>query len=351
MNVMSQTIVSFKALVMVMFSAMVFAQGCAIQYFEVGAEGNACYPDETCNQGLVCLSDLCVNPETECVPDCDGLNCGSDPVCGQSCGICDHGHSCRDGDCVKDVVWEPDGYVVRCSSGMCEIPGGSFWMGCNSDVDTECESDEMPYHEVTLGRYYMDKTEVTVDQYAGCVTDGSCTPPHTGGFCNWGVSGKGSNPVNCVNWIQAGEFCAWAGKRLPTEAEWEKAARGTDGRKFPWGNDVATCQYAVMYSGKGGCGTGGTWNVCSKTAGNSPYGLCDMAGNVYEWVSDWYDSKYYVSSPSSSPTGPVNGLDRVNRGASFQCFNIRVSSRFYNDPEYSGVNHWFTGFRCAKDAQ
>ncbi len=227
---------------------------------------------------------------------------------------------------------------------MVLIPAGSFWMGCNFAVETQCDTDESPYHEVTLAGYYIDKTEVTVDAYGECVTAGSCTAPSTGGSCNWGVGGRGGHPVNCVNWTQAGAYCTWAGKRLPTEAEWEKAARGTDGRKYPWGNETATCEYAVM----SGC-PDDILDVCSKSpSGDSPYGLCDMSGNVWEWVFDWYKSDYYTNSPASNPTGPVSGSNRVARGGSFGSpdnGNLRASNRVYHSPSIVSDG---LGFRCAR---
>jgi formylglycine-generating enzyme required for sulfatase activity len=227
------------------------------------------------------------------------------------------------------------------------VASGSFWMGCNEAVDTLCESNESPYHEVTLSGYYMDRTEVTQGEYKKCVDAGECDTPS----CDWDPTGTPNRPVVCVTWSQAGEYCVWAGKRLPTEAEWEKAARGTDGRKYPWGNEDATCEYAVMYDGTDyGCGTNSTWDVCSKSpAGDSPYGLCDMSGNVWEWVSDWYDSRYYTNSPASNPTGPVSGSYRIFRGGSFDNYDsvlgLRASNRLYDSPSdyYDSL-----GFRCAR---
>ena len=286
-----------------------------------------------CDGGYSCQSGQCV--EDECVPNCSGRECGLDPVCGQSCGTCDGGYSCQSGDCVKNEV--PGEMIL--------IPAGVFWMGCNSEIDNICYDDEKPYHEVQLSAYYIDKTEVTQGAYKKCVDAGVCSDPG----CNWNPSGTPNRPVVCVDWNDAIAYCTWAGKRLPTEAEWEKAARGTDGRKYPWGNQTATCEYAVMYDGSDyGCGTGSTWDVCSKSpAGDSPYGLCDMAGNVWEWVSDWYGSDYYSNSPASNPTGPVSGSGRVRRGGSFDYddVNLRASNR---DGYYPSVYYVNLGFRCSR---
>jgi len=280
----------------------------------------------------------------ECVPDCSGLECGADPVCGESCGTCGGGETCQGGQCTSGSCWPNCGDEVL-------IPASSFWMGCNEAVD-DCYSDEYPYHEVYLDAYYIDRTEVTAAAYESCVTAGGCTAPAgSGSYSTYQKPGMEGHPVNYVTWFQAESYCAWAGKRLPTEAEWEKAARGTDGRKYPWGNEAATCDYAVMYDGGNGCGTGETWDVCSKSpAGDSPYGLCDMAGNVWEWVADWYDSDYYATSPANNPTGPNSGSGRVKRGGSFGGFGdvgdfLRVSNRGYGDPSYSVYDY---GFRCAR---
>ncbi len=307
---------------------------------------------QTCSNPTLCGNGTCDDGETqdscpadctECIPDCAGKECGPDG-CGSNCGGCGAGEVCNQtlGQCEADSCWPDCGDEVL-------IPAGTFWMGCNEAVDDDCDSNEYPYHEVYLDAYYIDRTEVTVDAYSACVSAGACTAASTSSsYCNWGVAGKGSHPVNCVTWYQVDEFCAWAGKRLPTEAEWEKAARGTDGRKYPWGNATATCDYAVMDDGGNGCGTGSTWPVCSKSpVGDSPYGLCDMAGNVWEWVADWYDSGYYQSSPANNPQGPNSGSYRVDRGGSFYNYDdyLRASSRGYGFPSYSDGR---LGFRCSR---
>ena len=368
-----------KSLIVVAFGMACLSVSCN-EGTPMGSEGGKCYGDNTCDIGLQCLSDLCVEDE-DCVPDCGSRECGLDPVCGrQNCGTCDDGYSCQDGECVEGAC-EPDcgsrecgldpvcgtqncgtcGEGSSCQSGQCVensvpagmvlIPAGSFWMGCNTAVDTDCDDDENPYHEVALSTFYMDKTEVTVTAYGECVTAADCVAPSTSeSFCNWGKSGQDNHPVNCVNWDQATAYCEWAGKRLPTEAEWEKAARGTEGWTYPWGNEPATCEYAVMDDDGEGCGTGHTWEVCSRSpAGDSPYGLCDMSGNVWEWVSDWHDYEYYKNSPSLNPTGPASGSYRVIRGGDFSSPEFlapRASDRSSSFQSRDDV--WGLGFRCAR---
>jgi len=229
---------------------------------------------------------------------------------------------------------------------MVKIPAGDFWMGCNTKQDQDCQADEKPGHRVTLGEFWIDRTEVTVAQYAACFNAGSCRKPQNWKDCNWGKRGRGRAPVNCVDWQQAWDYCKWSGKRLPTEAEWEKAARGTDGRKYPWGNRGLGCKYAVMDKGGKGCGMQSTWPVCSKPTGNSPYGLCDMLGNVGEWVSDWYQKDYYAYAPVKDPTGPSTGKERVVRGGSWYLAPVLLaaSRRQAVYPDGGAVDE---GFRCA----
>jgi formylglycine-generating enzyme required for sulfatase activity len=220
------------------------------------------------------------------------------------------------------------------ASGMVRVPAGEFHYGCNASVDSQCDDDEKPGKRVTLPAFTIDKTEVTVSAYEACVNAGACTKPNTGTYCNWGKSGRGDHPINCVDWNQAKAYCSWAGKRLPTEQEWEKAARGTDGRKYPWGNQSASCARAVMNDGGTGCGDNKTWPVGSKPSGASPYGAQDMAGNVWEWTSDWYDSKK---------------KGRVLRGGSWYggAWFVRASNRYRRGPSARYYNDGY-GFRCAQ---
>ncbi len=223
-------------------------------------------------------------------------------------------------------------------AGMVYVPAGEFLMG---SPDGEGYDDEHPLHTVYLDAFWIDKTEVTNAMYQQCVNAGVCQENH-----DYGVAFNGPDqPVVGVNWYDAKTYCEWVGKRLPTEAEWEKAARGTDGRKYPWGNQSPNCSL-LNYVSHGGACVGRTAPVGSYPAGASPYGALDMAGNVWEWVSDWYNANYYINSPPSNPTGPNSGEKRSLRGGGWR-YNadyVRVPRR---GKGFEGVRRDYGGFRCA----
>ncbi|MFN7951685.1 MAG: SUMF1/EgtB/PvdO family nonheme iron enzyme [bacterium] len=247
-------------------------------------------------------------------------------------------------------AWNASVPAATCDPDMVFVPAGAFTMGSNDG-----QSDEQPVHTITLSAFWIDRHEVTVDDYLSCVADTACVDPNgvfgTNDYCNYGAPGRGSHPVNCIDRAKATAYCTWASKRLPTEAEWEKAARGAlDSRTYPWGDTEASCDYAVMsddLAGGTGCGADQTDVVGLKPAGLSVYGGYDMAGNVWEWVSDWYDATYYATSPATNPTGPATGTTRIVRGGSwFHDFSYqRLANRNSVPPSYSTPS---TGFRCAR---
>ncbi|HKQ33989.1 MAG TPA: formylglycine-generating enzyme family protein [Nitrospiraceae bacterium] len=224
---------------------------------------------------------------------------------------------------------------------MVLVPAGEFTMG-----SSEGDPDEKPAHKVLIDAFYMDKYEVTVKQYAVFLQESGGDRPS-----EWKTMNKTANqnrPVMGVDWEEAARYCKWAGKRLPTEAEWEKAARGTDGRIYPWGNDPPTPLHA-NYGKKEWDNHEALVPVGKLENGKSPYGIYDMGGNVWEWVSDWYDNDYYKNSPSQNPTGPSSGGFKVIRGGSWNTSarSLRSADRYFDPPSFR--SQYVPGFRCAKN--
>ena len=246
---------------------------------------------------------------------------------------------------------------------MVLIPAGPFMMGCNPAVEPGgCDGEdhvfERPYHEVELDAFMIDRTEVTARAYRACLDAGRCPS-----YAACAAAGQAAcpparvfaddAPMHFVMWDQAVEYCRFRGKSLPTEAQWEKAARGTDGRLYPWGNQPPTCELANHWSTTrwSECGNGLGLRVGQRPAGASPYGVLDMAGGVPEWVTDWFTHDAYTTSARRNPTGPAASYPgfegRVVRGGTHydppDVDELRVSHRTPRPPSASGI-----GFRCAK---
>jgi len=265
--------------------------------------------------------------------------------------------SCGDKDTAAQTERLPGGTVAgseSCTDGICEIPSGKFWMGIDDDAVFDA-----PLHQVALSAYAIDQTEVVRADWTRCVEAGVCEaiPPH----CDQAEEDVDPDqlPVVCISWQQASSYCTWTGGRLPTEAEWEKAARGDDGALWAWGPVPPTCNTANHRFPPAYCETGPL--VVGSYSGTSAYGLYDTVGNVWEWTADWYDFVYYKEAPDGDPPGPsgedcaetIDGIEmtcrfRVMRGGAYNTTesNTRAAVRSPVLPHVFDVN---IGVRCAYD--
>ncbi|MBN2497462.1 MAG: formylglycine-generating enzyme family protein [Deltaproteobacteria bacterium] len=236
----------------------------------------------------------------------------------------------------------------RCLSSWIPIEGGSFEMG---SPEGEGVPAEHPQHRVRVPAFEIERAEVSVAQYRRCVQAGACSPPAEASRCNWPASGREAHPINCVSHQQASQYCAWIGGRLPTEAEWEYAARSAGEQTYPWGAEAPSCERAVFdepASGGDGCGAGSTRPVCSALAGLSAQGLCDLAGNVYEWVADAYHPSYEGAPEDGSAwLEPDEGM-RVRRGGAYDSAADTLRAAYRNSA-VPAMPVSSSGLRCARD--
>ncbi|MDI7267128.1 MAG: SUMF1/EgtB/PvdO family nonheme iron enzyme [Myxococcota bacterium] len=231
--------------------------------------------------------------------------------------------------------------VAEAGAGKVLVPAGPFWRGHpDGPPHPFGNPDTHPMRLIEISAFRIDRAEVTVGDYRRCVDAGKCSAALCQGQPEAYVGPD--LPATCVSWRQAAAYCAWAGGRLPTEAEWEKAARGLDGRKYPWGGAAPTCESALHNA----CGIDAPAPVGARPAGASPFGVLDMGGNVAEWTADWYAEDYYRGSSAADPRGPDSGSFRVVRGGSFMAGSRYMMTGFrkFEPPETSRRD---LGFRCA----
>jgi len=254
---------------------------------------------------------------------------------------------------VPGWLWCPTTAALPC---LRFVPGGTYHMGAQATQpdapahDLDASADEAPVHVVTISALYVMRTEVNAHAYMRCVGAGACRLEDVltvGGYFNYGQPHRGSHPINGVNWFGARRFCEWLGGRLPTEAEWEFLARGSDERRFPWGEEPPDCVDGRSAGLHQGCPSDGTRPPGIRTTATAA-GLVAMGGGVWEWVSDWYGS--YESRPLHDPVGPATGTRRVQRGGAWSSegpLERRGSHRASMPPD-SRLSD--VGFRCVRDA-
>lgn len=312
-----------------------------------------CKADGDCVGGEACVRGHCRSVQCKINKDCgsdkDGKIC-VDMQCVQA--KCDSDKACEVGTrCAQGRCWWPVLTRGRVDGrDMVVVPGGNFLMGTES---ADGVSDELPAHLVEIEAFSIDRFEVTAGEFQACIDAGGCKAGSAKTVAEWDECTLGDPlrkdlPMNCVSWDGADSYCRWAGKRLPDEAEWERAAGGGDGRPFPWGYALPTCDTACSNrSGGPGCGTGLPCLPGSRAGDASVYGAFDMGGNLQEWTADWYDRAYYARSPRIHPPGGSESSgQRSVRGGSYHDMTerLRIQSRDRLEPDSRSTR---IGFRCA----
>jgi sulfatase modifying factor 1 len=259
------------------------------------------------------------------------------------CSACTGEPAAEAGDTGTETSSEPDD-PLSFPPRTVLIPAGEVWRGC-LEGDDDCDADEKPGGYVNVSSFFIDRFEATASEYRDCVDDDVCINTMNDPDCNLSA-GRLDHPINCVTFDMASTYCGWRGLRLPTEAEWERAARGDELIKYPWGDTAPDCSLAAVDE----CGSSSV-PVGSKRNGDSPFGVADMGGNVTEWVSDFYDNGYYAASVGEDdPKGPSEGTERALKGSAFTVSSSfpaqRISNRNAADP---GTVLRIYGVRCARD--
>jgi len=229
----------------------------------------------------------------------------------------------------------------RCPPQAVAVPAGSFTMG---SPEGEGAADEHPSRQVTLRAYCLDRVEATIDAYTACVTAGTCSRAS-------GTQPQGDAAMSGIDWEQASSYCRFVGGRLPTEAEWEYAARGADGRRFPWGDDPPVDCARLDWTPAGtsqSCNGVGSSAATGREAGASPFAVLDMAGNVWEWTADWY-APTYPPGVARDPPGPAEGAARVTRGGGWNNDQIERFRAAWREGQHPAFHDYDLGVRCAYD--
>ncbi len=272
-----------------------------------------------------------------CTSEVDA-SCPPPPCAGRFCGVDEQGNSC--GSCDDGKVCTPEG---RCA---CPDPrfGGPGCSSCASQLHAAPACDRCTTAEELAAQERpesatLDVSEVTVASYGDCVNAGVCTLPRTDGACNWGKADRADHPINCVTWYQAEAYCVWRGARLPTQGEWTWFATNGHATTQPWGDAPVSCDVAILDDGGAGCGRNGTWPVCSRPAGNTRGGHCDLVGSVWEWTA---------SGSDTSGQYPDCGFDRAYLGGSWFMDAARVGAEARHE-DAPLISLYHLGFRCIQD--